>query len=146
MKKSLIISALLFAAFAFSSFAQESKSEREYKYPFTEAGISYHNVTVYKVLDHKDAYVVMYAKGHSSVGTVTIPKAWYSTDGNKSAKLSFRPLPKGMAPWMTVIKKEGNFNHVMLTMPTSRSHAAWGVADSSVTVDDANKETLEIAY
>ncbi|MBR1616363.1 MAG: hypothetical protein IJ673_12955 [Treponema sp.] len=146
MKKSFIISALLFAVFAFSSFAQESKSEKEYKYPFQEASISYHNVTVYKVLDQKDAYIVMYAKGHGSVGTVTVPKAWYSTDGNKSSKLSFRPLPKGMAPWMTVISKDGSFSHVMLTMPVSRTHAAWGVADSNAKVEDADKETLEIVY
>ncbi len=146
MKRSLIISALLFAVFAFSSFAQESKSEKEYKYPFNEAGITYRNVTVYKILDHKDAYIIMYAKQHGSIGTTTIPKSWYSQDGNKSPKLSFRPLPKGMAPWMTIISKDGSFNHVMVTMPFSRAHAAWGVADSNADVGDTSKETLEIAY
>ena len=74
MKKSLIVSALLFAAMAFSASAQDSKKEQEYKYPFQEAKITYHNVTVYKVLDHKDAYLVMYGKGHGSVGSVSIPK------------------------------------------------------------------------
>jgi len=148
MKKSFIVSALLLVVMAFSAFAQDSskKQEKEYKYPFSEASIYYKNVTVYKVLDQKDAYIVMYAKHPSSVGTVSIPKKWYSTDGNKSSKLSFRPLPKGMAPWMTVISKEGNFDHVILTMPVSRSHSAWGVADAGITVDDVDKETLEVAY
>lgn len=147
MKKLFIVSALLLAVTAFSAVAQDSqKQEREYKYPFQEAGIYYKNVTVNKVLDHKDAYIVMHAKGHGSVGTVTIPKSWYSTNGNTSSKLSFRPLPKGMAPWMTVISKDGAFNHVILTMPVSRAHAAWGVADPGKQIEDTNKETLEVVY
>lgn len=145
MKKSLIISALLFAVTAFSAVAQE-KSQKEYKYPFQESKISYKNVTIYKVLDQKDAYVVMYAKSHGSVATVSVPKKWYDRDDNNHYKLSFRPLPKGMAPWMTVISKEGNFDHVILTMPVSRMHSAWGVADSNEVVADANKDTLELVY
>ncbi|BDC95676.1 MULTISPECIES: hypothetical protein [Treponema] len=146
MKKSLIVSALLFAAMAFSASAQDSKKEQEYKYPFQEAKISYHNVTVYKVLDHKDAYLVMYAKGHGSVGSVSIPKKWYEKDESNHAKLAFRPLPKGMAPWMTVVTKEGSFNHVILTMPVSRMSASWGVADSNLVVSDKDKDSLEMVY
>lgn len=140
MKRSFILSALLFAVVLFSA---SSKDPKDYKYPFQEAKVSYHNVTVYKVLDHKDAYVVMYAKGHRDVGTVTVPKKWYD---EKPAKVSFRPLPKGMTSYMTVISKEGSFNHLILTLPTSHSSKVWGVADSSVQISDANKDTFEIAY
>lgn len=148
MKKSFVVSALLFAVMAFSGFAQDNSQaqKREYKYPFQESKVMYHNVTVYKVLDQKDAYIVMYAKGHGDVGTVNIPKKWYSTDGNKASKLSFRPLPKGMSPWMTVIDREGSFDHVILTIPVSRADSAWGVAGHDVTVDDLDKEDLGIVY
>lgn len=127
-------------------FSAVAKDQTEYKYPFQEASVSYRNVLVYRVLDHKDAYVVMYAKGHKDVGNISIPKKWYSSAANSNTKLSFRPLPKGMSPYMTVIYRDGNFERAILTMPTSRADAAWGVADSNVTINDADKETLEVAY
>ncbi|MBQ3670850.1 MAG: hypothetical protein II921_05170 [Treponema sp.] len=145
MKKSFIVSALLLAATLFTATAFEAgKSESDYKYQFQESGVYYKNYTVYRVLDHKDAFVILYAKPRGLVGSVSIPKAWYSTDGNTKAKLSFRPLPKGMAPWMTVLSRDGSFDHVVLTLPVSRTHAAWGVASSDVDLGDLNNETLEL--
>ncbi len=149
MKKSLIISALLAGAVAFAGFAQDAGSEqgqKNYKYPFQESKVSYRSVQVYKVLDQKDAYIVMYAKGHRDVGQVSIPKKWYSTDGNKQTKLQFRPLSKGIQPYMSVFSRDGNFDHVVLTMPTSRQESAWGVAASGTQVDDADKDTLVVEY
>ncbi len=139
MKKFGIISAILLAI----TLCTISAVEQEYKYEFKESKLSYHNVTVYKVLDHKQAYIVMYAKGHRDVGNITIPKKWYN---EKPAKLTFRALPKGMTPYMTVIKKEGSFDRVILTMPTDKANLAWGVADSSVTVNDADKDSFDIVY
>lgn len=144
MKKSFVLSALILIGVLFTAAAQDAK--RDYKYPFQESEVTYHNVTVYKVLDQKEAYIVMYAKGHMDVGTVTIPKKWYSSAVNPQAKLSFRTLPTGMTPYMSVISRSGSFERVILTLPTSRLDSVWGVADSSYQVDDADKETLEIVY
>ena len=144
MKKSFILSALILAGVLFSAAAE--KVQPENKYPYQEAAVSYHNVIVYKVLDHKDAYIVMYAKGHRDVGTVTIPKKWYTSAVNPNTKLTFRALPKAMDPYMTVISRDGKFERVILTVPTSRADACWGVADSSYVVNDADKDSLEIVY
>lgn len=139
MKKWGIVVALLLTA----TLGTVSAVEQEHKYEFQEAKVSYHNVTVYKVLDHRQAYVVLYAKGHGDVGTVTIPKKWYK---DAPSKLYFRQLPKGMQPYMTVVSRDDSFDHVILTMPTSRANSAWGVADSNVVIEDADKDTLEIIY
>ena len=144
MKKSFILSVLILVGILFSSAAQGA--QREYKYPFHESEVSYHNVEVYKVLDHKDAYIVNYAKGHRDVGSVTIPKKWYSSMKTADAKLSFRSLPKSMSPYMTVISRGGAFERVILNLPTSRADSVWGVADSSYQVEDADKDSLEIVY
>lgn len=138
MKRFFIISALLLVASLFNVSAEE----REYKYEFQESNLTYKNVIVYKVLDHKDAYVVMYAKGHREVGNVTIPKKWYKESPHK---LAFRPLPAGMSPYMTVLYKSGEFSQVILTMPVNRGDSTWGIADSNVQVD-ANKDTFDIVY
>ena len=87
MKKFFVISALLLAASLFTVSAED----REYKYEYQESNLTYKNVTVYKVLDHREAYVVMYAKGHREVGNVTIPKKWYKESPHKlSCKETFR--------------------------------------------------------
>ena len=143
MKKLFILSALLCAGFLFSASAKE---KADYKYEYQESTVTYHNVQIYKILDHKDAFIVMYAKGHQDVGTVTLPKKWYSSASRVDTKLSFRALPKGMAPYMTVINREGSFERVLLTIPVSRANPVWGVADNGVKVEDADKDTLEIVY
>ena len=127
-------------------FSVSAKDKSHYKNEYQEAEITYHNVQVYKVLDHKDAYIVMYAKGHREVGTVTIPKKWYSSAMTADSKLHFRALPNGMNPYMTVVKRAGAFERVFLTLPTSRALPVWGVADLTVKVDDLDKESLEIVY
>ena len=143
MKKLVFLASLLCAGILFSASAKE---KADYKYEFQEAAVSYRNVQVYKVLDHKDAFIVMYAKGHRNVGTVTLPKKWYSSASRADTKLSMRPLPSGMNPYMTVIYRDGEFERVLLTLPVSRATPIWGVADSTVQIDDADKDTLEIAY
>lgn len=147
MKKSLIIgliTTVLSCGLIFSVAAQESadKPEPSYKKEFHESEMSYRNVVVYKVLDQKDAYIVMYAKGHREVGNVVVPKKWYKSSPKK---LAFRKLATGMSPYMTVLYRNGEFEQVILTMPVSRADAAWGVADSNVQVN-ADIETLEIVY
>ena len=143
MKKLFILSALLCVGVLFSATAKE---KADYKYDFQEAAISYHNVKIYKILDHKDAYIVMYAKGHRDVGTVTLPKKWYSSASRADAKLNLRSCPNTIDPYMTVISRDGSFERVILTVPTSKSNPMWGVADSSVKIEDADKDTLEITY
>ena len=143
MKKLFILSVLLCVGVLFSAAAKE---KADYKYEFQESTVTYHNVQVYKILDHKDAFIVMYAKGHRDVGTVTLPKKWYSSAARSDTKLSFRALPKGMNSYMTVINRNGSFERVLLTLPVNRSAPVWGVADSTHKVPDADKETFEITY
>ncbi|MBQ0051754.1 MAG: hypothetical protein KBT11_06795 [Treponema sp.] len=143
MKKSFILSALILVGVLFAAAA---KDPADFKYPYQEAEITYHNVIVYKILDHKDAYIVTYAKGHRDAATVTVPKKWYSSSANVNSKLSFRPLPKNMDPYMTVIRRGEGFERVILTLPVSRADSVWGVADSSYVVNDADKDSLEIVY
>jgi len=147
MKKSIfaavISTILLVGAVSFVSAQEDQKkAEPVYKYPYQESQMSYRNVTVYKVLDQKDAYIVMYAKGHREVGNVSIPKKWYK---ESPRKLAFRKLSTGMSPYMTVFYRGGEFDQVVLTMPVSRADPVWGVADSNAQVN-ADKDTFDIVY
>lgn len=145
MKKSFVLAALILVGLLFGATAQDSQQQREYKYPFQESEVSYHNVTVYKVLDQKEAYIVLYAKGHRDIGTVKVPKEWYSSAVNPQAKLTFRALSKGMTSYMTIISRNGSFERVILTLPTSRADSVWGVASSGTSVDNLTS-VEEIVY
>lgn len=147
MKKIImaLLSVLLLATVSLTVTAQDKKKEIQdpvYKYEFKESEMSYRQVQVYKVLDQKDSYIVMHQKGHREVGNVVLPKKWYK---EKPAKLRFRPLQKGMNPYMTVFYRSGKFDYVLLTVPTSRMDPVWGIADAGVEVD-ANKDEIDIVY
>ncbi|MBP5283669.1 MAG: hypothetical protein J6Y93_03275 [Treponema sp.] len=148
MKKSVLFtlfSAVLFATVSFAAAAddaEQEKQQKEYKYEYVESPMSYRQVNVYKILDQKDSYIVMHSKGHREVGNVAIPKKWYKEN---PARLRFRALPKGMSSYMTVFYKDGKFDYVILTVPTSRMDPVWGIADAGVSVN-TDKDTLDIVY
>lgn len=139
MKKTFFVCVLLCAITA--GFAS-AEAEKEYKYTYQESEVTYKNVNIFKILDHKDAYVVIYAKGHRDTGNVIIPKKW---SYEMPKKLTFRSLPTGMSPYMTVINRGGSFERVVITMPLTKGNPYWGLVDTGVEID-ADKDTLEIEY
>ena len=44
---------------------------------------------------------------------------------------------------MTVIKDDGEFKRVILSVPMNKSDSIWGVADYRKTMEGEDKETLE---
>lgn len=109
----------------------------------TKADISYMSAPVYKILDSKNHYVVMYGKYGAQIGTVTIPKKWAKWQKDTPRKLTIRELPRKMSPYITVVKKDNNFLKVMLTIPTDRNNRVWGIADSSK-VDQSEPDSIEL--
>ncbi len=138
MKKT-VLSVLIFLALTVSVFAQETQADKN-----NTSSLSYRNVTVHKVLDHNDAYIVLYAKNSIGVGQVIIPKTWSKENPRK---LQFRALPKGLSPFMSVVYKDGTFHKVILTMPVERTSNSWGVASATANIQNGlNTETLDIVY
>ena len=106
--------------------------------------LSYVQVPIYKVLDSKDAYVVIYAKNKAGAGKTVIPKAWLKGNKENPRKLQIRNLKQGkLKPFMTVVKKNGEFHHVILNLCVNKSDSTWGVADYRKTIEGSDKETLE---
>ncbi len=136
--KRILVLVMLAVVFATGMiFAQESTEEGK-------SSLSYRNVTIHKILDHKHVYIVLYAKHGIGVGQVMIPKTWSKENPRK---IQFRLLPKGLNPFMTVVYKDGEFHKVILTAPSPKVGGTWGVASAYVDIgDSAQAETLEIEY
>jgi hypothetical protein len=135
MKK---IVCVLFAALLFCG-ALTAEQER---HPDKWASISYVDMPIYKILESTDAYVVIYGKAKTGTGSTVIPKKWAKGNTDTPRKLKFRSVQGKLQPFITVVKKDGTFLRVILSVPTSKQNSVWGVADDTKAID-ANKDTLE---
>lgn len=145
MKKILLILAL-FTVFSGLLFAAENTKDSGTSFEKTEgkwSDISYVNVPILKILEGKNAYSIIYQKNQVGVGSVVIPKAWAKGSSDSPRKLKFRKVRSGYNSFMTVIKDEGEFKRVILSVPMNKSDSIWGVADYRKPMEGEDKETLE---
>lgn len=145
MKKNLLVLAL-FTVFSGLLFAAENTKDSGTSFEKTEgkwSDISYVNVPILKILEGKNAYSIIYQKNQVGVGSVVIPKAWAKGSTDSPRKLKFRKVRSGYNSFMTVIKDEGEFKRVILSVPMNKSDSIWGVADYRKPMEGEDKETLE---
>ena len=145
MKKILLILAL-FTVFSGLLVAAEKSNDSGSSFEKTEgkwSDLSYVNVPVLKILEGKNAYSIIYQKNHVGVGSVVISKAWAKGSPDSPRKLKFRKVRSGYNSFMTVVKDEGEFKRVILSVPMNKSDSIWGVADYRKEMEGEDKETLE---
>lgn len=129
------VAAIFAVPVAFNESSEENWSSMRYEY-----------VNVYKVLEARDAFVVIYQKGKYGTGTVTLPKKWIRGENGEMPKLRLRTLPGGkLKPFLTSVKDDSGFKFAILTMPVSRLNAAWGNVENGTELD-IDKDTLESLY
>ena len=135
MRKILVL-AICAVAFALPLAAQQAAGTDD------ETGLTYINVVVHKVYDHKDAYIVVYGKNSNRTGTVVIPKTWVV---QQPRKLQFRKLHAPITQaFMTVFYRGTQFERVFLTMPQDRRRSVWGAAPYADIQGELDKEALTI--
>ena len=94
MKKTLSALLVAFCLATVVAFAQETQQE---ELAYEPSALTYRNVVVYKVFDHKDVVIVMYAKHDSGIAQVQIPKRWSQ---EYPRKLNYRTCPPGINPFV----------------------------------------------
>ena len=141
MKKIFIIALLasLFVSVAFAENQDLSHPKDESKW----SDITYVTAPVLKILEAKDCYVVIYQKKYAGTATVTIPKNWNSFKKDTPRKLKFRSIKDPNQSFITVVKKGGEFHHVILSCPMKKHNRLWGLVSNDLKVEGADKETLE---
>lgn len=143
MKKFLMIFALLTVFSTVSLFAQENSSDSGSLDDTKWSTLSYVNVPIMKILEGKEAYVIIYQKNRTGIGNVVIPKKWAKGNPDEPRKLKFRAVNTANQAYMTVIKKDGEFLRVMLNVPMSKANPIWGLADYHKDIEGQDKDTLE---
>ncbi|MCI1209315.1 MAG: hypothetical protein LKF96_07730 [Treponema sp.] len=109
-----------------------------------DSSITYENFPVYKVMEAREAYVVVYNPSGTRMTNCVIPKKWQKGTVDDPRKLEIRAMQKNLKPYMTYVKKDGAFYKVLLTLPLSKLDSVWGVVDDSYKLNDADlsKDTL----
>ncbi len=106
--------------------------------------LSYYSAPVYKVMDSAKAYIVIYGKAGHNMGTVTIPKDWAKNKPDKAKRLLVRNCPTKINPYITIVKKSGDFLKVMLTVPTNHNDRIWGIANENKVESTDGVESVDL--
>lgn len=141
MKKIFLI-ALLISIFTCALFAENQELAIE-KDEAKWSDMTYVTAPVMKILESKECYVVIYQKKYAGTATVTVPKVWNSYKKDAPRKLKFRNIKNPNASFITVVKKNDEFHHVILSCPMKKNNNIWGVIANNLNVEGADKETLE---
>lgn len=108
------------------------------------SSLSYVNIPILKILDSREGYVVIYQKNKIGVGQTVIPKKWARGTKDAPRKLKVRNLTGGkLKPYMTIVKDDGAFRSVILSVPASKSNMIWGVVPNGKELEGLDKEELE---
>ncbi|MCQ2573553.1 MAG: hypothetical protein MJ182_06635 [Treponema sp.] len=145
--KKILIALLILTAVCFGAFAADSDTSKTTHSDGSTSEwstFSYESIPILKIMESKEGYVVIYQKYKYGVGSTVIPKSWARGNPDNPRKLKFRKLDAGIVkPYMTVVKKEGNFHRVILTIPMNKSDAIWGsVRQISEGLDKENLDDI----
>lgn len=136
--KKMIVAATLSALVLAGTFAETNAGGHK------KSEISYYSAPVYKVMDSAKAYTVIYGKAGHKMGTVTIPKDWAKNKPDTVKKLLVRNCPKKITPYVTIVKKSGEFLKVMLTVPTNHNDRIWGIANENKVESTDGVESVDL--
>lgn len=142
--KKLLLCLVLFASLAGSIFAAESNiNTTQEKDESKWSSLSYVSVPILKILDSREAYVVIYQKDKLGTGSVVIPKAWAKGSPEAPRKLKVRLVKHPNESYMTIVKNNGEFYRVILSFTKSKQNSTWGVVDYRKELEGVDKSTLE---
>ena len=111
-----------------------------------KSDVTYFSVPVLKVLDSRDAYIVIYQKNKIGTGTVLLPKSWTlpTKSGDQPVKLRLRQVNTMNEAYFSVYKRNGEFYRAVLNVPMKKTNPIWGIVDQKNSkLEGADKDTLE---
>lgn len=147
--KKLILALLLATCMLIPALAQQNGSDAKtqvWDHGDNVSDISYENIPIYQIWDHKDAYVVFYESQDLKINHLTLPKKWTVAGDDGRKKLQFRNKSKGLPSYITVFYRNGDFYKAVVTVSSNRSDPVWAVAPHGYDIGDTDPSTLQIRY
>ncbi len=137
MKKSVLVLLsfiLVFGLFAAIPAASEAK-ESEYYYV---------NVQILKIFPHKLGYYVIYRRAGLQTGEFYIPQKWLD---RRDSRAVINLTEQNVSPYLSVMMKNGEFDHVRIVASKDINHPTWGqINQSALAAEKFNVEKLPLDF
>jgi hypothetical protein len=132
MKRFFFVITIWIAFAAVPLFAQEDGGS-----------LYYVNVPIVKVYPYTKGYVVTYNIGTRSnrLATAYLPAEWFAPGGLKGEVVDVKGT---QAPSLTVVYRDGAFDHVKLYVRRDRRDASWGYMPLSTNIDDRFEDVTDL--
>jgi len=134
-----IVFALIFLAMLTPAYSQNRNRN-------TETDMYYINVSIEKIYSTSLGYIILYRKGSSQLGTVSVPNEWFTESAGRAEMMR---LPTGQDwPTMSIFYKNGEFSHVRIYVHRVPAHSTWGLLPGTVDVRQyfTDTENFNIEY
>jgi hypothetical protein len=137
MKRSILVLLsfiLVFGLFATLPVASESKESEFY----------YVNVPILKIFPCDLGYYVIYRKAGLKTGEYYIPQKWLD---RRDSRAVLNLTDQNVAPYLSIMMKNGEFDHVRIVAAKDINHPTWGqINQSSIPADKFNVEKLALDF
>jgi hypothetical protein len=134
MKRTLLLLLSLIMLLGFAAVMPAAADESEYYYV---------NVPIIKIFPHQLGYYVIYRRAGLKTGELFIPKEWFDRRDQRAVMNTVRGK---VTPYLSVMMKNGEFDHVQVMVSENIDHYTWGVLTSGSVYNDkfkVDKLTLE---
>ncbi len=98
-----------------------------------ESEFYYVNVPVLKVFPWRLGYYVIYRRAGLKTGEAYIPHQWFDRRDNRAI---LNLISENLNPYMTIMFRKGEFDHVRLVLPKDQKHPVWGVLSPGAPIED----------
>jgi len=109
-----------------------------------ESEFYYVNVPVLRVFPWRLGYYVIYRRAGLKTGEAYIPHLWFDRRDNRAVLYL---TDTNITPYMTLMLRNGEFDHVRLVLPKNQNHTVWGILSPGAPIEDKFKiEALDLEF
>jgi hypothetical protein len=110
-----------------------------------ESDLYYVNVPIVKIFPHRLGYYVIYRRSGLQTGECFIPAKWLARSDQRAIYMSVK---SNINPYLSIVMKKGEFEHVRIYAPQDLRNQAWGVLDGTRAdmEEKFNIEKLDIKF
>ncbi len=109
-----------------------------------ESDLYYVNVQILKIFSHKLGYYVIYRRAGLKAGEAYIPHGWFD---RRDSRAILNLTNENINPYMTIMMKNGEFDHVRVVAKKDTRHVTWGtISEAAIPAEKFNVEKLNLEF
>ena len=110
-----------------------------------ESDLYYVNAQILKIFPHRLGYYIIYRRAGLKTGEYFVPHTWFDRRDQRGV---LNLVDTRIAPYISVLMKDGEFEQIRVYAPRDLNNQAWGVlmGDGTQYDDNFNIEKLDLKF